>query len=147
MEKRIIFKNNDGSIGVIIPAKNTSLSIEQIAAKDVPSGLSYKIVDASEVPPRDEYRNSWEVDNDFKVKHNMTKARELHKEKLRKLREPKLAALDIEYQKADEDGDNAKKKQISDKKKKLRDVTKHAAIDSAQNIAELKQAALSELEA
>lgn len=146
MEKRIVFKNQDGSIGVIIPGKKTSLSIEQIALKDVPQGASYKIVDASEIPQKDEYRGSWEVDNDFKIKFNMNKAKELHKEKLRKLREPKLAALDIEYQKADEEGDNNRKKDIAAKKKKLRDATKHSAIDAAQSIEELKLAALSELE-
>lgn len=146
MEKRIIIKNADGTVGILIPGKNTTRSIEEIAKKDIPAGASYKIVEASEVPPKDEYRGAWEVDADFKVKHNMNKARELHKEKIRKLREPKLAALDIEYQKADEEGDNNKKKDIAAKKKKLRDATKHSAIDAAQSIDQLKIAALNELD-
>ena len=47
MNKRIIYKNTDGSIGIIVPA-NCGLTVEQIAKKDVPTGKSYKIVDVSE---------------------------------------------------------------------------------------------------
>jgi hypothetical protein len=39
MNKRIIYKNTDGSIGIIIPA-DCGLTVEQIAQKDVPTGLS-----------------------------------------------------------------------------------------------------------
>ena len=43
MDKRIIYKNADGTIAIIIPA-DCGLTIEQIAQKDVPTGLKYKIV-------------------------------------------------------------------------------------------------------
>ena len=48
MDKRIIYKNTDGTIAIIIPA-NCGLTVEQIAKKDVPTGLKYKIVNASEI--------------------------------------------------------------------------------------------------
>ena len=61
MDKRIIYKNTDGSIAIIIPA-NCGLTVEQIARKDVPTGLKYKIVDVSEVPSDREFRNAWTID-------------------------------------------------------------------------------------
>ena len=62
MNKRIIYKNNDGSISIIIPA-DCGLTVEQIAKKDVPTGKSYKIVDISEVPSDREFRNAWTIDD------------------------------------------------------------------------------------
>ena len=62
MEKRIIYKNTDGSIGIIIPT-NCGLTVEEIARKDVPTGLAYKIVDVSEVPSDREFRNAWTIDD------------------------------------------------------------------------------------
>jgi len=61
MDKRIIYKNTDGTIAIIIPA-NCGLTVEQIAKKDVPTGLKYKIVDVSEIPSDREFRNAWTID-------------------------------------------------------------------------------------
>ena len=62
MDKRIIYKNTDGTIAIIIPVDN-SLSIEQIAQKDVPTGLKYKIVDVSEISSDRTFRNAWTIDD------------------------------------------------------------------------------------
>lgn len=63
MSQRIIYKNPDGSIAVIIPVPDCGLTLEQIAAKDVPTGLPYKIVDASEIPTDRSMRNAWTIDD------------------------------------------------------------------------------------
>ena len=62
--KRIIYKNPDNSVSIIIPAPEAlqSMTIEQIAKKDVPTGLKYKIVDVSEIPNDREFRNAWTID-------------------------------------------------------------------------------------
>ena len=62
--KRIIYKNPDNSVSIIIPAPEAlqSMTIEQIARKDVPTGLKYKIVDVSEIPSDREFRNAWTID-------------------------------------------------------------------------------------
>jgi hypothetical protein len=62
--KRIIYKNPDNSVSIIIPAPEAlqSMTIEQIAKKDVPTGYKYKIVDVSEVPSDREFRNAWTID-------------------------------------------------------------------------------------
>ena len=59
MQKYIIYKAEDGSVSIIIPADN-ALTIEQIAAKDVPTGLAYRIVDAGDLP--DAPQELWDVD-------------------------------------------------------------------------------------
>jgi len=61
MEKRIIYQNDDGGVAIIIPC-DCGLTIEQIAAKDVPAGKPYKIVDVADVPTDREWRNEWAVD-------------------------------------------------------------------------------------
>ena len=61
MDKRIIYKNTDGTIGIIIPA-DCGLTVEQIAQKDVPTGYKYKIVNVSEVSNDREFRDAWTID-------------------------------------------------------------------------------------
>jgi hypothetical protein len=61
MDKRIIYQNDEGGVAVIIPA-DCGLTIEEIAAKDVPTGKPYKIVDVADIPADREWRNEWSVD-------------------------------------------------------------------------------------
>ena len=60
--KRIIYKNPDNSVSIIIPSDEAlqSMTIEQIALKDVPVNTPYKIVDVSEIPTDRTFRNAWE---------------------------------------------------------------------------------------
>lgn len=60
MDKRIIYPTDEGGVAVIVPAPDCGLTIEEIAAKDVPAGKSYKIVDVSEVPSDRTFRGAWE---------------------------------------------------------------------------------------
>jgi len=62
MDKRIIYKNADGTIAIIIPA-DCGLTIEQIAQKDVPTGLKYKIVNVSEISSDRTFRDAWTIDD------------------------------------------------------------------------------------
>ena len=61
MEKCIIYQNDTGGVAVLIPA-DCGLTIEQIAAKDVPTGKAYKIVDAADIPTDRQWRAEWTVD-------------------------------------------------------------------------------------
>ena len=56
--KRIVYIEEDSSIGIIVPA-DCGLTIEEIAQKDVPTGLTYHIVDKSEIPTDRTFRNAW----------------------------------------------------------------------------------------
>jgi hypothetical protein len=60
--KRIIYKNPDNSVSIIVPSDEAlqSMTIEQIALKDVPANTPYKIVDVSDIPSDRTFRNAWE---------------------------------------------------------------------------------------
>lgn len=62
MNKRIIFKNTAGGVSVIIPADNSGLTVKQVADKDVPAGLPYKIIDVTDIPNDRTLRNAWTID-------------------------------------------------------------------------------------
>lgn len=73
MNQRIIYEADEGGVAVIVPA-DCGLTIEQIAAKDVPpvvvmqegvvvsaSPRPFRIVDVSEVPSDRTFRAAWEL--------------------------------------------------------------------------------------
>ena len=64
MNKRIIYKNTDNTVSVVIPSDEalSFMTIEQIAKKDVPTGYKYKIVDVSEISSDREFRDAWTID-------------------------------------------------------------------------------------
>ena len=57
---RILYKTNEGGVAVIVPTGE--LSLEETAAKDVPSGRPYKIVDVADIPSERTFRDAWEID-------------------------------------------------------------------------------------
>ena len=61
---KIIYKNQDNSIGIITPTTEalSFATIEQIAEKDVPHNLPYWIVEDSVIPTDRTFRNAWEID-------------------------------------------------------------------------------------
>ena len=54
---RIIYKTDEGGVAVIVPA----VSVE-LAMKDIPDGVQYKIVDVSDIPSDRTFRDAWTVD-------------------------------------------------------------------------------------
>ena len=62
MTKRIIYPTDDGGVAIVIPTPEAleTMTIEEIAAKDVPEGKPFKIVDAADIPIDRTFRNAWE---------------------------------------------------------------------------------------
>jgi hypothetical protein len=60
MTQRIIYPTQDGGVAILIPAGE--LSIEEVARKDVPAGVQFKIIDTAEVPDDRTFRSAWEAD-------------------------------------------------------------------------------------
>ena len=68
---KIIFME-EGTVSFIVPARDESMpinpatgekfTIEEIAKKDVPTGLKYKIIDDADLPTDKSFRNAWVVD-------------------------------------------------------------------------------------
>lgn len=60
MNQRIIYPTDEGGVAVIVPAPDCGLTIEEIAAKDVPAGNPFKIVDVADIPSDRTFRAAWE---------------------------------------------------------------------------------------
>lgn len=61
-DKRIIYPTPEGGVAVIVPAPNCGLTIEEIAAKDVPTGVQYQIVNVEDIPTDRTFRNAWTME-------------------------------------------------------------------------------------
>ena len=127
---RIIYTKSDGTVSIITPAGDVNDAI-----KDVPSGLSYEIVEDSAIPTDRSFRNAWKQ-NSKTIETDMTKAKEIHKTNIRTAREPKLAELDIQFQRALET--SADTSTIVAKKQTLRDAPSASGISTAASEADLK---------
>lgn len=62
MNQRIIYPTDDGGVAIIVPAPEylENNTIEDLAAKDVPEGKPYKIVDVADIPTDRTFRDAWE---------------------------------------------------------------------------------------
>ena len=58
-DKRIVYQTDDGFLAIMTPVDNCGLTVEEIQAKDVPSGNTSYIIDKSEVPTDCSFRNAW----------------------------------------------------------------------------------------
>ena len=128
MNQVIIYKQDNGAVAILTPTGE--LSIEEVAAKDVPANTPFKIVNDEDIPSDRTFRNAW--------KHDLTvdfpKAQALTKERLRLERKPLLEAQDVLFQRALETGKDATA--IVKEKQRLRDVTK--LVDGATTLDALK---------
>jgi len=130
---KIIYSTKKG-IAIIHPTGE--LSIEEVAAKDVPAGVSFRIVDESEIPTDRTFRNAWKDEGGIKV--DMGKAKDITKDRLRNERKPLLEAQDVAFQRALESG--ASTAAIVSEKQRLRDITKQ--VDALASLDELKALSL-----
>ena len=130
---KIITKNNDGTVSVTFASPHWEGTMEELAKKVVPTGLTYKIVEDSVIPTDKIFRDAWEY-SDGTISVNITKSKNLWKEKIRGARKSKLEALDVDFMKAQETG--ADTSSIVAKKKELRDFP--AQVNSATTTDEIK---------
>ena len=59
---RIIYKTPENTVSVIVPSPEWTGTMEELAQKDVPTGLKYKIVENSEISSDRSFRGAWEID-------------------------------------------------------------------------------------
>lgn len=134
MGQVIVFTNENGGVSVCFPSGE--IPIESVQKKDVPLGIESFIIDDSELPKTDnDFFNAWEQKNG-KITVNLTKAKEITKNRLRYERQPYLADLDVAFQRALEQGQDTSG--IVAKKQVLRDITKMAddclTLDELRNL-------------
>ena len=58
-DSRFLYTDDDGTLIIVIPADNTTLTLEQIKAKDCPSGKTVYTVNNSAIPIDRSFRNAW----------------------------------------------------------------------------------------
>ena len=135
MSKVIIYNQENGLMAVCVPALNSGLTVELIAEKDCPAGA--KIIDRTDLDSLDNtFRNAWTCDTDMNPTVDMTLAKDVWRDKIRRARKPKLEELDIEYMRAQEAGEDTSA--IVATKNKLRDFPSKPGIESASTVEELK---------
>lgn len=128
----------DGSVSIMsILTRGADPGMEIAKRPDKDDITGFHAISEADLPADRAYRNGWTLAGG-KVAHDMAKCRELHREKLRQARAPRLAVLDVDYQRADEAGDARRKQEIARAKQELRDITALAEIDAAQTVDELK---------
>jgi len=98
-------------------------------------------IDASTatVPSDRHFRGAWSLSGSV-ISEDMTKAKEIFKDKIREVRGPLLEAEDVTYMKALEAGDSDAQAASVTAKNALRDAPAASAITNAADIAALKAA-------
>lgn len=96
-------------------------------------------IDASTatVPANRDFRGAWSLSGNV-ISEDLTKAKEIFKDKVREVRKPLLEAKDVELMKALEAGTSTTA--IATAKQALRDAPAASAINAASNMSELKAA-------
>ncbi len=123
----IIFINDNGGVATCVPTGE--ISIEAVLKKDVPEGRGARIVNITDLPNQyNDFYDAWEMDANS-VTVNKAKAVELTKKRLRAERTPLLAAQDVAFQRALENG--ADTSAIVAEKQRLRDITNLATADKS----------------
>lgn len=120
MDKRILYIDPiEGNVCIVCPTG--LVPIDELAASVVPAGVSYQIVDASDIPADRAFRNAWKME-DNKITEDFTKSVEITKERLRAERKPLLAAADVKALR-DIETKGAVSDETATLKQALRDVT------------------------
>jgi len=136
---KIIYQNKEGGISIIHPTGE--LSIEEVAAKDVPEGVAYEIVEDDAIPADRFFRNAW-VANGAAVDVDLDKAKDIGHDKRRAARAEEFAPYDEVIMKQIPGVDAAEAEAA---RQAIRD--KYAAVQDAVNAAKTPDAIKVALEA
>jgi len=123
--KVIVYCQDNGHIAICSPCLDCGLSIEEIAIKDVPKNCCYKICNSDCIPKDSTFFNAW-IYNDtlnIPITINVNEAHNIWKNEWRRMREPILKKLDVEWMRALEKGDISLTQELANKKQILRDIT------------------------
>ena len=123
--KYILYIKEDKKVGILSVSPNWDKPFEELAKKDVPEGLPWKVVNEDELPKYNYFASSW-ILNDLheQITFDYEEVKRVWLNFYRRVRTPLLAALDIDFMRSVESGDINLQKEIASKKQALRDVTK-----------------------
>lgn len=130
---QVIIYLNESSVAQLIRVPE-GLSAAALATASVPQGTAYQIHDESSIPDEPLFRAALGID----LSVDMTKARNLWRDELRKARATRWSEFDVAWLRALEGDDAAAKAALVSKRQALRDITADPAIDAAADINALK---------
>lgn len=135
----ILIERTDGGVSVMRIVGKADVSEAIRKWKDCHPGEYVSHSEGDAVPADRTFRAAWTM-RGKKVGVDMTRALEVGREMIREGRKPRLAALDVDYQRADEQGDERAKKAVAAAKQKLRDATADERLTKASDPDALKAA-------
>jgi hypothetical protein len=126
---KLAIQRADGGVSImtVIDPAQADEALAKWRAVHPGAYVAHREIAEPDIPADRTFRNAWGAD----LAVDMSKAREIHRHRMRAVRAPKLAALDAEYMRADETGDAARKAEIAARKQALRDVTADPGIAAA----------------
>jgi len=138
--KRIVYQGDEGIARIVVPAPDYSGTMEDLLIKVVPENCrdSADIVEDDAVESDRTFRNAWVTSKGKSTEVDLDKAKVIAIEKVREVRVPKFAELDVAYQRAVEEDDSDKQAAVVVKKQTARDATEDSQISGADSVANLK---------
>ena len=138
--KRIVYQGDEGIARIVVPAPDYSGTMEDLLIKVVPENCrdSADIVEDDAVESDRTFRNAWVTSKGKSTEVDLDKAKVIAIEKVREVRVPKFAELDVAYQRAVEEDDSDKQAAVVVKKQTARDATADTKITNADSVANLK---------
>ncbi len=109
LDKRVIFEH-EGNLCVLIPAPESKLKFEEIIQKDVPKGVGdilipHSIIEYADLPKDRVFRDAWKKSGGSVVT-DMPRARIIHMDRIRMVRDIELVNSDVELTRAMEEGES-----------------------------------------
>ena len=123
IDTRIAYKDVDGNVSVVCPTPefiNNGGTMAQFLERSLPDGVIFEELHKDDIPTDRYFRNAWRLDKGINV--DVECVQKIHLDCLRKVRNEKLAELDIPFQRALEDKDTVMQDNIAAKKNALRDM-------------------------
>lgn len=139
--KIIAIERADGAVSImrlLLDSADIPTEVAKWAAGSNLVVASFREISEGDIPADRTFRNAWCCGADGKVRPEIARCKAIWREKIRVARAPQIAALDIEYQRADEQANVVRKQEIAARKQALRDAPQDPRIDAAKTPEELK---------
>lgn len=124
---RVVFRNLEGGVSImqVDPFCGETLEVAAIRSLAImyPGVTDFALIHIDDLPNERDFRAAYALNNG-KCVIDMEKAKEIHLDRLRAMREPLLKKSDVDLMRAIEDGEMDKARFLSSKRQALRDVTK-----------------------
>jgi hypothetical protein len=137
---RILIARSDGGVSIMemIDVDDAAAEITKWEAASGLQAVEWHEVAVADLPQDRTFRDAWVHNGNGRCGVDMARARAIHMDRIRRVRDVELANLDVSYMKAQERGDQAAMTQIAAQKQALRDIPQTFDLNAARTPDELK---------